>query len=269
MYHVVVYSFIARDYIIIQTQFFDDAKREVCFNIENMMILTNERIVNKLNFEIKNIKSINLRKVKNQSISKYVNYNIIIEIEKLIVQLYVVEKFNANVLLNMNIIKNYNVNIFIFKNRICIEKNEISMTYDRIKEIIINHVVIENIEQNIIQIDFVFRLNHDHEQSSKFCNQNIENFSQIDQSKITNFKKCERFEFEKFESMHDAKTNRTFVEQYVDRQISKFFAMIFIKIFIFHTCRRCFRIFRFNNELHEHFRCIYLKHDRRRRRFIE
>ena len=173
MHHVVVYSFIARDYIIIQTQFFDDVKREICFDIENMMILIDDRIVNKLNFEIKNIKSINLRKIENQLISKYVNYDIIVDNEKLIVQSYVVEKLFANVLLNMNIIKNYNVNIFIFKNRICIKNSEISMTYDRIKKIIVNHAIIqiENIEQNIIQIEFVqsfvFR-NYDHQNIEKF-----------------------------------------------------------------------------------------------------
>ena len=173
MHHVVVYSFITRDYIIIQTQFFDDIKREICFDIENIMILIDDRIVNKLNFEIKNIKSINLRKIENQLISKYVNYDIIIDNEKLVVQSYVVKRFFANVLLNMNIIKNYNVDIFIFKNRICIKNNEISMTYDRIKEIIVNYAIIqiENIEQNIIQIEFVqsfvFR-NYDHQNIEKF-----------------------------------------------------------------------------------------------------
>ena len=133
MHHVVVYSFIARDYIIIQTQFSDDVKRKICLDIENMMILIDDRIVNKLNFEIKNIKLINLREMKNQLISKYVNYDIIIDNEKLIVQSYVMKILFANVLLNMNIIKNYNVDIFIFKNRICIENNKMSMTYNRIK----------------------------------------------------------------------------------------------------------------------------------------
>ncbi|KAG6990971.1 hypothetical protein G7Y79_00060g092750 [Physcia stellaris] len=32
-----------------------------------------------------------------------------------------------------------------------------------------------------------------------------------------------------------------------------------------HTCRRCFRAFRSNNELHEHLRCTHLEHRRRRR----
>ena len=176
MHHVVVYSFIARDYIIVQTQFSDDIKREICFDIESMMTLTNERIINKLNFEIKNIKSINLRKIDNQIINNYVNYNITIDNEKLIVQSYVVEKLDANVLLNINIIKNYNVDIFIFKNRIFIENNEMSMTYDRIKIIIMNHAMFENIEQTVIQNNFVrnfvFRRNHDH--------QNIEKTQQID-----------------------------------------------------------------------------------------
>ena len=99
-----------------------------------MMILINNRIVNKLNFEIENIKSINLRNVDNQIINNYVNYNIIIDNEKLIVQSYVVEKLDAKMLLNINIIKNYNVDICIFKNRICIKNSEISMTYNRIKK---------------------------------------------------------------------------------------------------------------------------------------
>ena len=85
MQYVVVYSSIARDYIIVQTQFSDEIKRKICFDIENMIILIDDRIVNKLNFEIKNIKSINLRNVDNQIINNYVNYNIIIDNEQLIV----------------------------------------------------------------------------------------------------------------------------------------------------------------------------------------
>ena len=130
MHHVVVYSLIARDYIIVQAQFFDETKREIYFDIENIMTLIDERIVDKLCFEVKNIKTINLREIENQLILKYVNYNITIDNENVIVQSYVVEKFDTNVLLKMNIIKNYNVNIFIFKNRICIKNNEIFMTYD-------------------------------------------------------------------------------------------------------------------------------------------
>ena len=214
MHHVVVNSFITRDYIIIQTQFSDDVKRKICFDIENMIILIDDRIVNKLNFEIKNIKSINLRKIKNQLISKYVNYDIIIDNEKLIVQSYVVEKLFVDVLLNMNIIKNYNIDIFIFKNRICIKNNEILMTYNRIKKIIVNHAIIQikNIEQNIIQIkfvqNFVFR-NYDH--------QNIDEFQKIDRSKVEHYAKYEKHEFEKFQSIYNSKTKFAFVEHDVDR----------------------------------------------------
>ena len=264
MHHVVVYSSIARDYIIVQTQFSDDAKREICLDIESMMTLIDDRIVNKLSFEIKNIKSINLREVENQLISKYVNYDIIIDNEKLVVQSYVVEKLFVDVLLDMNIIKDYNVDILIFKNRICIENSEISMTYDRIKKVIINHVVIENIEQNIIQNDFasnlVLRRDHDHH--------GIEKAQQINQSKVSNYKECEKHEFEEFQSMYDSKTKLAFVEHYVDRQTSSISLMILIKKNNSHTCHRCFRTFRFKNDLHEHFRCIHLNH-RRRRRFIE
>ena len=88
----------------------------------------------------------------------------------------------------------------------------------------------------------------------KFCNQWIKS-EQINQSKIL---------FMKF----DSKSKRIYVEHYVDRHFSKISLMILIKKFNFHTCCRCFRIFRFNNDLHEHFRCIHLKH-RHRRRFVE
>ena len=122
-----------------------------------------------------------------------------------------------------------------------------------------NHTIFENIEQIVKQNNFVkssvFRRNHDH--------QNIEKIQQIDQSKIKTYKKCEKFEFEKFQSIYNSKIKFVFVEQYVDRQNSKIF--VCIKIFNFYTCRRCFRNFRFNNELHEHVRCIHLKHRRRRR----
>ena len=253
MHHVVVYSSIARDYIIVHAQFPDDVKREICLDTKSMMILTDDRIANKLSLEIKNIKSINLRDVENQLISKYVNYDIIIDNEKLIVQSYVVEKLDANVLLDMNIIKNYNVDILTFKNRICIENSEISMTYGRIGKVIVNHAVIKNIEQNIIQNDFVpnqvFR-DHDH--------QGTDETQRIDQSGAMHFKECEKHEFEEFQSMYDSETRLAPVEQYVGRQTSK------TSIFL-HTCRRCFRTFRSNNELHEHLRCTHLKHRHRRR----
>ena len=93
----------------------------------------------------------------------------------------------------------------------------------------------------------VFCSNHAFNQDRKYCIQNIETFQQINQSKVW-------------------KSKRIYVDQYVDRdQNSKMIALI--KKFNFYTCRRCFRIFRFNNDLHEHFRCIHLKH--RHRRFIE
>ena len=69
------------------------------------------------------------------------------------------------------------------------------------------------------------------------------------------------------DSMHDSKSKRIFVEQYVDRHVSNISLMTLIKKINFHICRRCFRIFRFNNDLHEHLRCIHLKH--RHRRFVE
>ena len=125
--------------------------------------------------------------------------------------------------------------------------------------------MIKNIESIIIQNNFVSQI-YDHQSNHKFCIQVIE---EIDQSKVTHYKEYEKFKFEKFQSMYDAKTNRASVEQYVNHQISKIFIeifnKIFIKIFILFIYRRCFRIFRCNNELHKHLRCIHLKFRHRRR----
>ena len=97
---------------------------------------------------------------------------------------------------------------------------------------------------------FYLYSNHALNQVRKFCNQWIKS-QQVNQSEIAHYQ-----EFD--DSMHDSKLQRAFVEQYVDRKSS----------FILHTCRRCFRIFCSNNDLHEHLRCTHLKH-RHRRRFIE
>ena len=106
-----------------------------------------------------------------------------------------------------------------------------------------------------ISFTFVFNFykNHAFNENFNFCNQWIK-IHQINQSETL---------FIKFNS----KFERIYVEQYVDRHVSNISLIILIKKINFHTCRRCFRIFRFNNDLHEHFRCIHLKY--RHRRFIE
>ena len=112
------------------------------------------------------------------------------------------------------------------------------------------HFIFENILYTFIsRISFMFYSINMHESDRKCCIQNIETFQQINQSKVW-------------------KSKRIYVEQYVDRHFSNISLMILIKKINFYTCRRCFRIFRSNNDLHEHFRCIHLKY-RRRRRFIE
>ena len=109
--------------------------------------------------------------------------------------------------------------------------------------------IFENIFYTFIsRISFMFYSINMHESNRKCCIQNVETFQQINQSKIW-------------------KSKRIFVKQYVDRHVSNISLIILIKKINFHTCRRCFRTFRFNNDLHKYFRCIYLKH--RRRRFIQ
>ena len=90
-----------------------------------------------------------------------------------------------------------------------------------------------------------------HESDPKCCISDIKESQQISQS----------------EAKSDSKSERMFAEQYIDRHSSNISLMILIKKFNSHTCRRCFRVFRFNNDFHEHLRCTHLKH--RHRRFAE
>ena len=255
VHHVVVYPLTARGYTIVQAQFPDGAKREICLDTGSMVTLTDERIVNKLGLEIKNTKPVNLRGVGNQTTSTYVNYNITIGNEKLAVQSYVVEGLSAGVLLGMDTIKDYNVDILTSKNRICIGNSEVPMTYGRVGGVIVNHAVIQigDIEQNTIQIgpaQSSVPRGHDH--------QGTEEPQQTDQSGAGHYTGCEKHESEEFQSVYGSEARPAPAGQYVGRQASKTSTSL-------HTCRRCFRAFRSNNELHEHIRCTHLEHRRRRR----
>ncbi|KAG6994143.1 hypothetical protein G7Y79_00046g081940 [Physcia stellaris] len=79
-----------------------------------------------------------------------------------------------------------------------------------------------------------------------FCSQRIRP-QQVSQSKAVDYQECE-------DSMHGSKA-RLFAGWYVGRKTSKTSP---------HTCRRCFRAFRSNNDLHGHLRCTHLEHRRRR-----
>ena len=67
---------------------------------------------------------------------------------------------------------------------------------------------------------------------------------QVSQSEAAHYQECD-----------DSEPKRTPAGQYVGRKGSS----------TPHTCRRCFRAFRSNNDLHEHLRCTHLEHRHRRR----
>ena len=116
----------------------------------------------------------------------------------------------------------------------------------------------ENIFYTFIsRIFFIFYSINMYESDRKCCIQNIETFQQVNQLEISFYQECN-------DSTNDSKSKRIYVEHYVDRHSSNISLMILIKKTNFHTCRRCFQTFRFNNDLHEHFRCIHLKHRHRR-----
>ena len=85
-----------------------------------------------------------------------------------------------------------------------------------------------------------------------FCSQ-WTRVHQVNQSKVAHYQEC-----------LDSESKRIFAGHYVGRQASNIPLMVLIKKNNLHTCRRCFRAFRFNNDLHGHLRCTHLEHRRRR-----
>ncbi|KAG7005094.1 hypothetical protein G7Y79_00021g049610 [Physcia stellaris] len=66
------------------------------------------------------------------------------------------------------------------------------------------------------------------------------------------------------DSTNGSKPERIYAGQYVGRHPPNTPLMALIKKTNPHTCRRCFRAFRSNNDLHGHLRCTHLEHRHRR-----
>lgn len=106
----------------------------------------------------------------------------------------------------------------------------------------------------------VLHLGHGHEIGRKSCIQSIEESQRFDQSEVKHYQGGEKPESEKFGSAYGAEASRAPAGQYVGRQAPNTSG-----ISTSHTCRRCFRAFRSNNEMHEHLRGTHLELRHRRR----
>ena len=142
IYHVTLYSSIARDYVKISIIISNDLKREICIDIEVMISLIDNKLMKVFNLTSQNIKLVNFNDVSNQITSNYINYQFIIDRETTNVQLYIVDEFEIDILLNVDMIEDYAMNIIIIKKVIFIDNNEMFFNFDRINNVIINHAII-------------------------------------------------------------------------------------------------------------------------------
>ena len=137
------------------------------------------------------------------------------------------------ILLKVDIIENYNIDLLIFKRIITLDNNEISMIFKKIENIMINHAVINQ----IVSI-------------------NSFNLLKIESFKSTSFANC----FNSTSRIHFSVNNKSKKSQ-IDKKIDS------IQVQKEHKCQRCFRIFCSNNELHRHIVNIHIIF--RRHQFFE
>ena len=95
-------------------------------------------------------------------------------------------------------------------------------------------------------------------QGRKCCIQNIEAPQQVSQSEASLYQGYS-------DSTNGSKPERIYAGHYLGRHPPDTPLMALIKKSNPHTCRRCFRAFRSNNDLHGHLRCTHLEHRHRRR----
>ena len=148
-----MFSFTTREYIKIIIRTFDRKRRDICLNSDNMMFLIDNKFAKNMNFTFHVMKNVNLIDVDNQITNCYVNYIIKIDEENVFVQAYVINDLTIEILLKVDVIENYNIDLLTFKRMIVLNNNEISMSFDRINDIIVNHNIIESNSFNLSKIE--------------------------------------------------------------------------------------------------------------------
>ena len=141
IHHISVFSFTTREYIKIIVRTFDRKRRDICLNSDNMMFLIDSKFVKNINFTFHVMKNVNLIDVDNQITNCYVNYIIKIDEKNVFVQAYVINDLTIEILLKVDVIENYNIDLLTFKRIITLDNNEISMIFERIENIMINHAI--------------------------------------------------------------------------------------------------------------------------------
>ena len=260
VHHVTLYSSIARDYLKISIMISNDLKREICIDIEIIISLIDNKLMKIFNLTSQNIKSINFNDVNNQVTSNYINYQLIIDRETINVQSYVVDKFKIDILLSVDTIEDYAIDIITIKKVIFIDINEMFFNFDRINDILINYAIIALFNQSFEVTNVI--------NSKQYQNWNQNDYS-IKRALLNQSSKISRnsLKINSFKStlfkINDNSTLRISMSSILLKQKTS-------KIFFTKTtyqCHRCFRIFDFNNRLHEH--VINTHFQLRHRRFFE
>ena len=145
IHYINVFSFTIREYIKIIARTFDRKRRDICLNSDNMISLIDSKLVKNMNFTFHVMKNVNLIDVDSQITNCYVNYIIKIDEIDVFVQAYVINDLTIEILLKVDVIENYNIELLIFKRMIILDNSEISMSFDRIDDIIVNHNTIETL----------------------------------------------------------------------------------------------------------------------------
>ena len=234
IHHISVFLFTIREYIKIIVRTSNRKRRDICLNNDSMMFLIDSKLVNDMHFTSHIMKNVNLIDVNNQITNFYVNYIIKIDDENVFVQAYVINDLTAKILLKVDVIENYNIDLLTFKRMMILNNNEISMSFDRVDDIIVNHNIIESTTL-------------------------IDSFSlsKIITLKSTFFASCFNSTFR----AHFAINYKSETSQKKHKKSDS------IQVHVEHKCQRCFRAFCFNNELHRHI--VSTHNEFRRRRFSE
>ena len=145
IHYISVFSFIIREYIKIIVRTSNRKRRDICLNNDSIISLINNKLIKNINFTFYVIKNVNLIDVDNQITNCYVNYIIKIDEENVFVQANIINDLTIEILLKVDVIENYNIDLLTFKRMIILNDNEISISFDKIEDIIVNYNIIESV----------------------------------------------------------------------------------------------------------------------------
>ena len=229
IHHISVYSFTTREYIKIIARTFDRKRRDICLNNDSMMFLIDSKLIKDMNLTSHVMKNVNLIDVNNKTTNFYVNYIIKVDDENVFIQAYVVNDLVVEILLNVDVIEDYSMNILTSERMIVVSNSKISMTFEKVEDIVINHIIIASVSSSTTSKT----------ESVKF--------------KIVTIH---------FSSTFRIKASVNEISRTPQNDDKKQSVIQFSKEF--YKCQRCFRIFCSDNELHRHIASTHTELRRRR-----